>query len=228
QKARLALGKLLLSKPDVLILDEPTNHLDMTTLTWLEQFLISYHGAVVIVSHDRYFLDKTVDIVYEIAHTRSKKYYGHYTKYLEQKAIEYQQELKAFDKQQKEIKKMEDFVQRNLDRASTTKRAQSRRKQLEKMERLDRPKGDASSAHFSFEINRPSGNDVLKVKNLSFRYPDEDEFVFSQLTFDLNRQDRIALIGPNGVGKTTLLKTIIGDYQQNEGEVIYGTNVSIG
>lgn len=228
QKTRLALGKLLLAKPDLLILDEPTNHLDITTLTWLEQFLISYQGAVVIVSHDRYFLDKTVNIIYEISHKQSKKYYGHYTKYLEQKDLDYQREQKAFDKQQSEIKKMEDFVQRNLVRASTTKRAQSRRKQLEKMERLDRPKGDEASASFHFDIKRRSGNDVLKIKNLAFRYPGEDQFVFSQLNFQVNRQDRIALVGPNGVGKTTLLKTIIGTYQATQGEIIHGTNVEIG
>ncbi|MBU5595347.1 ABC-F family ATP-binding cassette domain-containing protein [Amphibacillus sp. MSJ-3] len=228
QKTRLALGKLLLSRPDLLILDEPTNHLDITTLNWLEQFLKGYQGAVVIVSHDRYFLDKTVDIVYEISHRQSKKYHGNYTKYLEQKALDYQRELRAFNKQQAEIKKTEDFIQRNLVRASTTKRAQSRRKQLEKMERIDQPKGEEASASFHFDIKQRSGNDVLRVNHLAFRYPGEDQFVFSQLNFKVNRQDRIALVGPNGVGKTTLIKTIIGDYQASHGEIILGTNVEIG
>lgn len=228
QKTRLALAKLLLSKPDLLILDEPTNHLDITTLTWLEQFLRGYQGAVVIVSHDRYFLDHTVDIIYEIAHQQSKKYHGNYSKYLEQKALDYEREYKSFEKQQSEIKRMEDFIERNLVRASTTKRAQSRRKQLEKMERLDQPKGDESSASFSFSIKRRSGNDVLKVENLSYRYPNEKEFIFANLNFNVNRQDRIALVGPNGVGKTTLLKTIIGEYKATTGELKFGTNVEVG
>ena len=228
QKTRLALAKLLLAKPDLLILDEPTNHLDITTLTWLEQFLRSYQGAIVIVSHDRYFLDRTVSIVYEIAHQTSKKYHGNYSKYLEQKALNFERESKAYEKQQTEIAKMEDFVQRNLARASTTKRAQSRRKQLEKMDRLDQPKDDGASASFQFKINKRSGNDVLKVKDLSFHYPGETETIFSNINFEVNRQDRLALVGPNGVGKTTLLKTIINDYQATSGEVLLGTNVEIG
>lgn len=228
QKTRLALGKLLLSRPDILILDEPTNHLDMTTLTWLENFLKNYHGAVVIVSHDRYFLDKTVNIIYEISFAQSKKYHGHYTKYLEKKAIDFDRELKTFDKQQAEIKKTEDFIQRNIARASTTKRAQSRRKQLERMERIDSPKGNEASADFSFTIDRPSGNDVLKVKGLAFSYPDDDEYIFSNINFDLYRKNRVALIGPNGVGKTTLLKTITKEYEASEGNILYGTNVTIG
>lgn len=228
QKTRLALAKLLLAKPDLLILDEPTNHLDIETLTWLEQFLNNYQGAVVIVSHDRYFLDRTVNTVYEISRRQSKKYQGNYSKYLEQKALEYERELKAFEKQQDEIKKLEDFVQRNLARASTTKRAQSRRKQLEKIERLERPKGDEASASFSFDINRRSGNDVLKVNELTYHYPGETEPVFKGLSFNVTRGDRIALVGPNGVGKTTLLKTLIGQYQATAGELVFGTNVEIG
>ncbi|WP_017473310.1 ABC-F family ATP-binding cassette domain-containing protein [Amphibacillus jilinensis] len=228
QKTRLALGKLLLAKPDLLILDEPTNHLDIETLTWLENFLNNYSGAVVIVSHDRYFLDKTVNIIYEISRQQSKKYLGNYSKFLEQKALDYERELKAFEKQQTEIKKLEDFVQRNLVRASTTKRAQSRRKQLEKIERIDKPKGDEASASFSFTINRRSGNDVLKIKQLAYRYPNEKDFVFSNLNFNVNRGDRIALVGQNGVGKTTLLKTIIGDYQVTDGTIEIGSNVEIG
>src|SRR5699024_8247321 len=136
QKTRLALGKLLLKKPQLLILDEPTNHLDIDTLAWLESDLNSYPGAVTIVSHDRYFLDKTVSIVYEVSRHQTKKYHGSYSKFLEQKALDYEQELKDFEKQQTEIKKMEDFVQRNIARASTTKRSQSRRKQLQKMEKI--------------------------------------------------------------------------------------------
>ncbi|MFB1052211.1 ABC-F family ATP-binding cassette domain-containing protein [Paraliobacillus sp. JSM ZJ581] len=228
QKTRLALGKLLLSKPDVLILDEPTNHLDIETLTWLEVYLNNYHGAVVIVSHDRYFLDKTVNTIYEISRHQSKKYHGNYTKYLVQKAADYEREMKEFEKQQTEIKRMEDFVQRNLARASTTKRAQSRRKQLEKIERMDKPKGDEGSASFSFTINQRSGNDVIKVKELAFHYDDTDDPIFSDLSFQVSRGDRIALVGPNGVGKTTLLKTITGDLHPSNGDIQIGSKVDIG
>lgn len=228
QKTRLALGKLLLQKPQLLILDEPTNHLDIDTLSWLENYLVNYPGAIVIVSHDRYFLDKTVSIVYEISRHKTRKYHGTYSKYLEQKALNYEQELKEFEKQQTEIKKMEDFIQRNIVRASTTKRAQSRRKQLEKIERLDRPLGDESSASFSFQINRRSGNDVLKVEELSLRYEKEVNPIFSNIRLDINRGDRIALVGPNGVGKTTLLKAILGRLQTEKGNIQLGTNVQIG
>lgn len=226
QKTRLALGKLLLKKPTLLILDEPTNHLDIETLGWLENYLVNYPGAVTIVSHDRYFLDKTVSIVYEVSRHKTKKYHGSYSKFLEQKALDYEQELKEFEKQQTEIKKTEDFIQKNIVRASTTKRAQSRRKQLEKMEKLDKPKGDESSASFSFQINRRSGNDVLKIDNLSFQY--EETPVFSNVKIHVNRGERIALVGPNGVGKTTLLKIILGQLKPASGSIHVGTNVQIG
>ena len=228
QKTRLALGKLLLQKPKLLILDEPTNHLDIDTLSWLENYLVSYPGAIVIVSHDRYFLDKTVSIVYEIARHKTSKYHGSYSKYLEKKALNYEQELKEFEKQQTEIKKLEDFVQRNIVRASTTKRAQSRRKQLEKMDRLDRPLGDESSASFSFQVVKRSGNDVLKIDQLSLSYEDSHKPVFSNIKLHVNRGERIALVGPNGVGKTTLLKAILGKLKMDKGTIQLGTNVQIG
>jgi ATP-binding cassette subfamily F protein 3 len=228
QKTRLSLGKLLLSKPDLLLLDEPTNHLDMDTLNWLENYLVGYPGSIVIISHDRYFLDKTVSTVYEIARHKTKKYYGTYSDFLKQKALDYEKELKEFERQQTEIKRMEDFIQRNIARASTTKRAQSRRKQLERMELLDKPQGDESSATFSFQINRRSGNDVLKMENLSYRYEGEEALLFRNATLHVNRGERIALIGPNGVGKTTLLKTILGKYKPESGTIQIGTNVQIG
>ena len=228
QKTRLALGKLLLKKPQLLILDEPTNHLDIDTLAWLESYLNSYPGAVTIVSHDRYFLDKTVSIVYEVSRHQTKKYHGSYSKFLEQKALDYEQELKEFEKQQTEIKKMEDFVQRNIARASTTKRAQSRRKQLQKMEKIDRPLGDEASASFSFQTGKRSGNDVLKIEQLAFRYEDDNNPLFTNVTLPVNRGERIALVGPNGVGKTTLLKVILGKLKSEHGHVQVGTNVEIG
>ncbi|MFD2924493.1 ribosomal protection-like ABC-F family protein [Halobacillus naozhouensis] len=227
QKTRLALGKLLLTKPDVLILDEPTNHLDIETLSWLEGYLQGYEGAVVIVSHDRYFLDKIVNTVYEIAHQGSKKYHGNYSNYLQKKEADYELELKSFEKQQSEIKRMEEFIQKNIVRATTSKRAQSRRKQLEKMDKLEKPKTDQSSATFSFQVNKKSGNDVLKLNDLSFRYDPDSPMLFDHLSMNLQRGDSVALVGPNGVGKTTLLKTIIGELKAS-GTMMLGTNVQIG
>ncbi|SEU04858.1 ATP-binding cassette, subfamily F, member 3 [Salinibacillus kushneri] len=228
QKTRLALGKLLLAKPDILILDEPTNHLDIETLNWLEQYLQNYHGAVVIVSHDRYFLDKTVTVVYEVSFQTSKKYTGNYSDYLVQKAQDYERNLKQYEKQQAEVKKLEEFIQKNIVRASTTKRAQSRRKRLEKMEVMDKPKLDNQSAKFSFDIERQSGNDVLKLENLSFRYQSQQANIFQNVNLSIHREDRIGLVGPNGIGKSTLLKTIVGQLAPYQGHIDYGTNVQIG
>ncbi|WP_404407632.1 ABC-F family ATP-binding cassette domain-containing protein [Jeotgalibacillus malaysiensis] len=225
QKTRLALGKLLLTKPDVMILDEPTNHLDIDTLSWLESYLQGYPGAILIVSHDRYFLDKIVNQVVEISRKRSKKFHGNYSRYLDQKALDYEREMKEFEKQQEEIAKMEDFVARNLARASTTKMAQSRRKKLQKMDRMDRPKGDEKSASFGFSIDRQSGNDVLKLQDLSVGY---DAPVSRNINAAVTREDSIALIGPNGVGKSTLLKTIVKIIPALAGQIQYGSNVSIG
>lgn len=224
QKTRLALGKLLLQKPDLLILDEPTNHLDISTLTWLENYLSNYEGSLIIVSHDRYFLDKIVNIVYEVTHQQTFKYYGSYSTFLQQKSFNYERQLKMYEKQQQEIKEMEQFIQRNIARASTTKRAQSRRKQLEKMDRMEKPLKDQSSAAFSFQVEKTSGNDVLEVNDLTFTHAGEIEPLFTNVSFTIHRGERIALIGENGVGKTTLLKAIMQDLK----EVKLGTNVKIG
>jgi ATP-binding cassette subfamily F protein 3 len=226
QKTRLALGKLLLTKPDILILDEPTNHLDIETLSWLEQYLQSYDGAILIVSHDRYFLDKVVTQVYEVSRHQIRRYTGNYSSYLDQKAANYEREMKLYEKQQQEIADLQDFIQRNLARASTTKRAQSRRKQLEKIDRMDRPLGDEKSASFSFEIEKQSGNDVLKVDSLSVGY--NDKKVSEEISFRVSRGESIALVGPNGIGKSTLLKTIIKKLPALRGTIQYGSNLSIG
>jgi ATP-binding cassette, subfamily F, member 3 len=226
QKTRLALGKLLLTKPDILILDEPTNHLDIDTLSWLETYLQSYEGAVLIVSHDRYFLDNVVNQVYEISRKRSKKFIGNYSKYLQQKAEDYEKDVKLFERQQQEVAKLEDFIQRNIARASTTKMAQSRRKKLERMELMDRPLGDEKSATFSFQIDRQSGNDVLKVNDLSIGY-EKDEEISSHIDFSLKKGDSIALVGPNGIGKSTLLKTLVDKLKPLSGDFKFGSNVSI-
>lgn len=227
QKTRLALAKLLLQAPDLLMLDEPTNHLDIATLTWLEDYLRAYSGALLVVSHDRYFLDRLVTTIVEIERRHSKRYTGNYSRYIELKAAEYESQMKQYEKQQDEIARMEAFIQRNLVRASTTKRAQSRRKALEKMERLDKPMGELKKAHFSFEVEYMSGKDVLQVGNLSVAFEQESP-LFRDVSFDLHRGETVALIGPNGVGKSTLLKCLIGAMQPSEGGFQWGTKVKLG
>ncbi|MCC2514823.1 ABC-F family ATP-binding cassette domain-containing protein [Bacillus cereus] len=226
QKTRLALGKLLLTKPDLLILDEPTNHLDIETLTWLEQYLQGYPGAILIVSHDRYFLDKLVTQVYEISNKESRRFVGNYSKYLDLKSALYEQEMKRYEKQQDEIAKLEDFVQKNIARASTTKRAQSRRKQLDRMELLTRPLGDSKSASFHFDIEKQSGNDVLQVNDATIGY--DENPIIEHVTMGLTRGDSVALVGPNGIGKSTLLKSIVNKLPLLNGDVSFGSNVSVG
>ncbi|MGM0838979.1 MAG: ABC-F family ATP-binding cassette domain-containing protein [Bacillota bacterium] len=225
QRTRLALAKLLLTKPDLLILDEPTNHLDIDTLSWLEGYLQGYPGALLIVSHDRYFLDKVVTTVYEISRKQSAKFLGNYSAYLAQKAEQYERDMKMFEKQQDEIAKLQDFVQRNLARASTTKRAQSRRKQLDKMQVMDRPQGDEKSASIMFDIDRQSGNDVLKANNLAVSY--DQTPIFRHVDISLSRGDSVALVGPNGIGKSTLLKTLVKQLEPLEGSFSFGANVSV-
>ncbi|EAH1078426.1 ABC-F family ATP-binding cassette domain-containing protein, partial [Listeria monocytogenes] len=227
QKTRLALAKLLLAKQDILVLDEPTNHLDIETLAWLETYLQNYHGSLLIVSHDRYFLDKVVNQVYEISRTKIDYYKGNYSSFVNQKQAKLEQMWKEFDKQQKQIAKLEDFVARNIVRASTTKRAQSRRKQLEKMDVLGRPQGDEKAAHFGFQFEKQTGKDVLMVDQLSIGYA-KDKRIASNLTFEMKRQDSLALVGPNGIGKSTLLKTLIRDIPALSGEFHFGAGVKIG
>lgn len=226
QKTRLALSKLLLQEPDILLLDEPTNHLDIEALTWLESYLKDYPGAIVIISHDRYFLDALVTEIVEIEFGRSKRYLGNYTRFAAEKAAALERELKQYERQQQEIAKMEQFIQKNIARASTTKRAQSRRKALEKMERLDKPVTYAKKAAIRFETETMTGNDVLIVENLSVAY--DDEPLLRGISFQLHRGDRLALIGPNGIGKSSLLKTLIQQIPAYEGTFRWGSKVKIG
>src|SRR5699024_4839629 len=179
---------------------------------------------IVMVSHDRYFLDKIVNTVYEIAHQQAIKYHGTYTEFLKQKAANYDRDVKMYEKQQQEIKEMEEFIAKNIARASTTKRAQSRRKELEKMVKLDRPLGDETSASFSFEVAKTSGNDVLHIADYSYAHVDKQEALFTNVNCSLNRGQRAALIGENGIGKTTLLRAIM---KEEEG-ITLGANVQIG
>jgi len=226
QKTRLALCKLLLTNPDILVLDEPTNYLDIETLTWLEKYLNSYPGAILVVSHDRYFLDALVTVIYEIERTQCKRYVGNYSNYLDLKAEDIERQLASYEKQEKEISKLEDFIARNIARASTTKRAQSRRKMLDKITRIDRPITADRKVSFSFDIDRTSGNEVLKVKDLTVGY--SDHVLSSGISFQLERGERVALLGPNGIGKSSLLKTIIGQLTPLAGTITLGSNVTIG
>ncbi len=226
QKTRLALAKLLLEKRDLLILDEPTNHLDIETLTWLENYIQGYRGALLIVSHDRYFLDKIVTEIYEITHGHSNYYKGNYSYYIKEKAARLAQEWKSYEKQQAEINKLEDFVNRNLVRASTTKRAQSRRKQLEKMDRLERPEGYEKGPHFSFEGEKESGNVVLTVSDAAIGY--NQTTIAAPINIDLHKHKVMAIVGPNGIGKSTLLKSILGKIPFIKGSAELGTNVTVG
>lgn len=226
QKTRLALAKLLLEKRDLLILDEPTNHLDIETLTWLENYIQGYQGALLIVSHDRYFLDKIVTEIYEITHGHSNYYKGNYSYYIKEKAARLAQEWKSYEKQQAEINKLEDFVNRNLVRASTTKRAQSRRKQLEKMDRLERPEGYEKGPHFSFEGEKESGNVVLNVSDAAIGY--NQTTIAAPINIDLRKHKVMAIVGPNGIGKSTLLKSILGKIPFIKGSAELGTNVTVG
>lgn len=227
QKTRLALAKMLLREPDLLLLDEPTNHLDIDTLTWLEDYLRGYPGAIVVVSHDRYFLDALVGTIYEIERHTSKRYTGNYSRYIEIKAAEYESQMKMYEKQQDEIARMEDFIQKNIVRASTTKRAQSRRKALEKMDRMEKPLGDLKKASFTFEVDMMTGKDVLRAERLAVAFEDSPP-LFRNVSFQLWRGETVALIGPNGIGKSTLLKVLTGARRPEAGVYEWGTNVRIG
>lgn len=227
QKTQLALAKLLLEKRDLLVLDEPTNHLDVETLTWLEGYIQSYQGALLIVSHDRYFLDRLVSEVYEMSMGTVTHFHGNYSNYVTQKAAQLQRQWKEYDKQQHKISQLEDFVNRNIVRASTTKRAQARRKQLEKMDRVERPETDDKTVHFAFTPKRQSGNIVLTVKDLAVGYTPE-KVLASPINLDVKKRQAIAIVGPNGVGKSTLLKTILGKIPALAGNVRFGTGVDTG
>ena len=226
EKTRLSMAKLLLSEPDLLILDEPTNHLDMENVAWLENYLSSYNGAIVIVSHDRYFLDKVVNAVYNLEFGKLKKYVGNYSKFLKQYEEDYEKQLKEFTSQQKDIKRLEEFVQKNIARASTSKMAKSRQKVLDKMELIDNPKKDDKAANIEFNIKEQSGRDVLIIENLKVGY--DGKQVGNAYNFSVYKGDRIAIVGRNGIGKSTLIKTIAKKQNAIGGSVHYGSKVSLG
>ena len=226
QNTRLALAKMLLEKPELLVLDEPTNHLDIETIAWLENYLVNYQGALIIVSHDRYFLDKVATVTLDLTKHSLDRYVGNYSKFMDLKAEKLATEAKNFEKQQKEIAKLEDFVNRNIVRASTTKRAQARRKQLEKMERLDKPTESQKSANMTFHADKVSGNVVLTVRDAAIGY--DDEVLSEPISLDVKKMDAIAIVGPNGIGKTTFIKSVVGKLPFIKGTSTYGANVEVG
>lgn len=226
QNTRLALAKMLLEKPNLLVLDEPTNHLDIETIAWLENYLVNYSGALLIVSHDRYFLDKVATITLDLTKHSLDRYVGNYSSFVEQKEQKLLTEAKNYEKQQKEIAALKDFVNRNLVRASTTKRAQSRRKQLEKMERLDKPEAGTKSAHMTFHSDKASGNVVLTVEEAAVGY--DDQILSEPINLDIRKMNAVAIVGPNGIGKSTLIKSIVGQIPFIKGEARFGANVEVG
>ncbi|WP_410012095.1 ABC-F family ATP-binding cassette domain-containing protein [Streptococcus sp. KHUD_011] len=226
QNTRLALAKMLLEKPNLLVLDEPTNHLDIETIAWLENYLVNYSGALIIVSHDRYFLDKVATITLDLTKHSLDRYVGNYSRFVELKEQKLATEAKNYEKQQKEIAALEDFVNRNLVRASTTKRAQSRRKQLEKMERLDKPEAGKKSANMTFQSEKTSGNVVLTVENVAIGY--DGEILSEPINLDLRKMNAVAIVGPNGIGKSTFIKSIVDQIPFIKGEKRFGANVEVG
>ena len=229
ERTRLSLACLLLKKPDILFLDEPTNHLDIGTLKWLEQYLKAYSGTIVLISHDRYFLDQTVTRIFEVEDKHLTVYEGNYTEYLEKKRNAKEIALKAYNKQQDEIKRQEALIRSYKERGTEklAKRAASREKRLAHVERLDKPKGEQATLKIKFKENFQSGNDVLMVENLSCGI-DGRNALFKGVDFDIKRGERICIVGANGIGKTTLLRTLIGELKPVSGYIRRGHNLEFG
>ncbi|MBO7387631.1 MAG: ABC-F family ATP-binding cassette domain-containing protein [Lachnospiraceae bacterium] len=228
QKTRVALGKLLLSKPDLIILDEPTNHLDMNSIAWLENYLLNYNGAVLVVSHDRYFLDKIATKVIEIDATRATVFMGNYSDYAVKKEALRNERLKAYLNQQREIAHQEAVIEklRSFNREKSIKRAESRVKMLDKLERLEKPTEIDADMKLTLIPRVLSGNDVLSVRGISKSFG--DNHLFSDVSFEIKRGEHVALIGDNGTGKTTILKIINGLLEADSGKIVLGSNVEVG
>ena len=229
ERTKFALAKLLLKNPDVLLLDEPTNHLDFKTMQWLETYLKSYRGAVIIVSHDRYFLDALVDTIYEIERNCATRYPGNYTKYLDAKKHNYEIALKHYEEQQHEIKRLEDYVARNKVRASTAKSAKSKQKAIDRIDVIEKPVLYGKACRFKFELEYPSYKDVLMCENLELNVNAGGilKTIAKNINLDIKRGDKVAIIGKNGVGKSTLLKTISGINTSHGGSFEFGRNTEL-
>ena len=227
QKTRVFLAKLLLEEPDIILLDEPTNHLDLRSIEWLESYLLNYKGAVIIVSHDRYFLDKIVSKVIDIENAEVQMYSGNYSDFSAKKQMLLDAKMKEYLNQQQEIKHQEAVITKlkQFNREKSIKRAESRQKQLEKIDRVEAPVTHIENMRLSLDISKESGKDVLTVHDLSKSF--DKKHLFSNINFEIKRGERVAIIGDNGTGKTTLLKIINGLLSPDTGEVIYGSNVSI-
>lgn len=232
ERTRLALACLLLEKPDILFLDEPTNHLDIGTLKWLEQYLKGYKGTIIMVSHDRYFLDQMTNRIFEVEHHKLKCYDGNYTAFAEKKRALREAEMRAYNKQQLEIKKQEDLIRRFKERGTEklAKRAASREKRLDHIDRLERPESELGKVKIHFRQEYQSGNDVLHAEGLakSFGFGASRRDLFDHVDFDIKRGERICIVGPNGVGKTTLLRIMMEELSPNEGYLKIGHNVQFG
>ncbi|MGL4731871.1 MAG: ribosomal protection-like ABC-F family protein [Clostridium sp.] len=228
QKTRVALCKLLLTKPEILLLDEPTNHLDLDAIEWLEEYLKAYKGTIIIISHDRFFLDAVTDKTIEIAHGMAKTYNGNYTKYIDLKKKNYEVELKAYNLQQAEIKRQEEIIQKykSFNREKSIKAAESRQKALDKIERIEAPHKEQKASRITFDTKIKSGNDVLYIEDLSKSYG--EKVLFTGVNMDIKRENKIALIGENGRGKTTLFKIIMDELESDGGVKVLGKNVNIG
>lgn len=228
QKTRVSLGKLLLSKPDIILLDEPTNHLDMESIAWLESYLLNYQGAVLIVAHDRYFLDRAVTKIVELEHRKATVFQGNYSTYSEKKAMLRAGQLKAYLNQQQEIRHQEEVIARlrSFNREKSIKRAESREKLLDKIDVLDKPVKENDAMNICLEPSIQSGGDVLSVKGLTKSFG--DKHLFSDVDFELKRGERVAVIGKNGTGKTTILKILNGLLEADAGEIRLGSKVFIG
>jgi len=227
EKTRLAIARLLLEEPNLLILDEPTNHLDFKTLSWLEEYLLTYNGSILIVSHDRYFLDKIVQHVFELERGKLYTYKGNYTAYVQQKAERRARLQKEYEAQQLEIAHMQEYVDKNLARASTANSAKSRIKALENMEIIEKPDGDLKQIKLRFDITKEPYKDVLTVEDLALCVGPERKLLCEHINFSLKRQEKIAIIGTNGIGKSTLLKTLLGILEPYSGEYTWGKNTSL-
>ena len=229
EKTRLMIAKLLLEEPALLILDEPTNHLDFKTLAWLEEYLLSYKGAILVISHDRYFLDKTVNEIFELERGRLYTYKGNYSKYLNLKEERVQRQEKEYKKQQEQIAEMETYIEKNIARASTSKSAKSRIKALENMELIEKPLGDLKQMKLRFETDKEPYKDVLKTEDLTVAVGEgENKRILTRnLSLDVKRGEKIAIIGENGIGKSSFLKTILNIIPPESGKVIWGKNTTL-